>query len=292
MKQTRASYADFSEFHIGDSANSKTYPPGIVTYKARNYEVAGSPNCLSLKYVTRGEIVYETEGSRISVGRGDLAIVSSTQTITGKASQTQNTEGVSIFFPEQVAAGFCTQSDAFMHSLMCRAPALRGMISEKLNRIDALGKSAIAQTKAYEIVLELCPVVNNYLSDLYRVSNRFSSKKPKTGRDHASRMLAARKFMSQEHAFGMPVAEIAARFGFTRFQFSRLFRSAFGESPADYVNHQRMAAAFHRVTRDCQPLNVIAGELGYGDYPTFSKAFRRFHMIGPSRMRRDRFDCS
>jgi AraC family transcriptional regulator len=78
---------------------------------------------------------------------------------------------------------------------------------------------------------------------------------------------------------------LAARAGRTPFQIHRLFRSAFGETPKQYLLRIRLelAAAKLAVTRD-SVLDIALG-LGFGSHEVFTRAFRRHFGRTPARYR-------
>jgi AraC family transcriptional regulator len=78
-------------------------------------------------------------------------------------------------------------------------------------------------------------------------------------------------------------AGLAKRVGFSVQHFSRLFRSLTGETPADYILRRRLTEAARRLLVEPVAAVQIAREMGWPDYETFSRAFKRHFAVSPSR---------
>jgi AraC-like DNA-binding protein len=73
---------------------------------------------------------------------------------------------------------------------------------------------------------------------------------------------------------------------FSKFHFLRLFRQAYGETPARYLAHVRLERA--RILLETSQMSVteICLDVGYESLTSFSSAFRRFAGASPQRYRR------
>jgi AraC-like DNA-binding protein len=95
----------------------------------------------------------------------------------------------------------------------------------------------------------------------------------------------------QEHLHELGGVEtLAAKAGYTRSHFSRLFKAQTGLSPRDYVIAARINLAKELLRSTALTVTEIAARCGYGDVYTFSKQFKQRAAVSPStyRVRSDR----
>ncbi len=81
------------------------------------------------------------------------------------------------------------------------------------------------------------------------------------------------------------VAELAALCGMSESHFTRLFRSAFGTSPIDWLRRERINQAKRRLVETTDAIKEIAAQTGYGDHYFFSKDFKQFTGVPPREYR-------
>lgn len=82
------------------------------------------------------------------------------------------------------------------------------------------------------------------------------------------------------------VAELAKLCGMSESHFTRLFRSAFGTSPIDWLRRERINQAKRRLVETTDAIKEIAAQTGYGDHYFFSKDFKQFTGVPPREYRR------
>ena len=82
------------------------------------------------------------------------------------------------------------------------------------------------------------------------------------------------------------VSELAALSGMSESHFTRLFRSAFGTTPIDWLRRERISQAKRRLAESSDAIKEIAAQVGYGDHYFFSKDFKQFTGIPPREFRR------
>ena len=70
------------------------------------------------------------------------------------------------------------------------------------------------------------------------------------------------------------LSDLAARWGYTRSHFSRLFSTHFGVAPHRYILNARLALAKELLRDTDLPVNHLAALAGFGDAAQFSRVFR------------------
>lgn len=81
------------------------------------------------------------------------------------------------------------------------------------------------------------------------------------------------------------VSEMAHELALSPSQFTRRFRAFTGRTPGDFVIHERLARAESYLQETSYTIETIAERLGYRDVYFFSRQFRKFRGVSPSRFR-------
>lgn len=81
------------------------------------------------------------------------------------------------------------------------------------------------------------------------------------------------------------VATLANEANQSRSVFAQRFLLATGLSPLRYLTALRMRLAFLSLSREHQPVEVVASQLGYGSLAAFSRAFKRSVGLSPGAVR-------
>jgi AraC family transcriptional regulator len=81
---------------------------------------------------------------------------------------------------------------------------------------------------------------------------------------------------------------LAQQIGFSPYHFARLFRQALGESPHQFVLHQRIERAQHLLKKTDVPLAHIAVECGFASQSHLTQVFKRHLGLTPRAYRQDR----
>lgn len=82
------------------------------------------------------------------------------------------------------------------------------------------------------------------------------------------------------------VASLARIAGQSSTHFARIFKSAFGTSPIDWLRRERISQAKRRLTDTQDDIKEIAEQVGYADRFFFSKDFKRHTGMTPREFRR------
>jgi AraC family transcriptional regulator len=112
------------------------------------------------------------------------------------------------------------------------------------------------------------------------VADRPQPARPPSARD-ARRMIEAVRLIERRYAESLPLAELAAACGMTRYHFLRVFRQVIGVTPHQYVLRIRLRHAALGLRRGAVSIAALAFELGFGDLSTFNAAFKRSFGVSP-----------
>ncbi|HEY5583033.1 MAG TPA: AraC family transcriptional regulator [Ruminiclostridium sp.] len=78
---------------------------------------------------------------------------------------------------------------------------------------------------------------------------------------------------------------ISSTFNFTPDYITRCFKQRFGLTPSEYVSQLKMDFAKNMLTSTNKNIEYIANELGYTDLAVFSRMFKTFERVAPSKYR-------
>lgn len=81
------------------------------------------------------------------------------------------------------------------------------------------------------------------------------------------------------------VAELAGRTGYSVYHFTRLFSAVAGVYPKEYISGRILSEAARRIAETDESLARVARGLGFPDYETFSRAFKKRFGQTPSAVR-------
>lgn len=106
--------------------------------------------------------------------------------------------------------------------------------------------------------------------------------------EYIHRINTVQDYIEQNIGRNISIEELANVAGFSKYHFSRIFSCILNEPLAHYVNRIRMEKAlFLLAHRPDLNMTDIAYEMGFTDSAVFSRAFRNFYGVTPSKYRRD-----
>lgn len=113
----------------------------------------------------------------------------------------------------------------------------------------------------------------------------------RTGAHHLAvleRLRRVRQRMAADPALDPPLdlAAMAGAAHFSKFHFLRLFRQAYGETPARYLAQLRLERARQLLGSTDRSITDICMDVGFASLPSFSAAFRRHTGHSPRHYRR------
>ena len=118
-----------------------------------------------------------------------------------------------------------------------------------------------------------------YLSRLYE-----GYEKPHT--EQLMRIANAINYIDARYRNEISVPDLARLTHLSVNQFHRVFQTATGTTPIDYVNRRRIADAREYLTESDLPVTRIAFDLGFTDSNYFSRVFKKYTGTSPTDYRR------
>jgi len=141
------------------------------------------------------------------------------------------------------------------------------------------GRSMFLRAKGLELAcLTLELLADNALTPCLDTLGEFDTR----------RLFKARAFIEERFAEPLGLQRIAKAGGVNRSKLTRGFQMIFGVSVTAYVVDRRMRAARELLLTTDLPVQKIAGQVGYLNNASFSRAFVRHHGTAPNAMRKSR----
>ena len=152
-------------------------------------------------------------------------------------------------------------------------PAAR--VSVRFAELAAAGNDGFARDEACLVALA------TVLSETERIGG--TSPAADDERAHA-----AARFLEHHAASPLSLDAVAATVGLSAFHFLRVFRSAIGVTPHQYLMRIRLLRAVALLRDTALSVTDVAYEVGWGDLSTFNRTFRREIGCTPRELRRGR----
>ena len=99
------------------------------------------------------------------------------------------------------------------------------------------------------------------------------------------RLCRARDRLAAEYQAKLSLEQAAHEACLSPFHFHRLFTSAFGETPHEFVTHRRMDHAKRLLAAGDMSVTEVCGEVGYSSLGSFSQKFHVLAGCSPSEYR-------
>ena len=92
--------------------------------------------------------------------------------------------------------------------------------------------------------------------------------------------------LSAAHRKVLVTSLLAKKTGLSKPRFARHFYKTFGCSARVYIQSKRMSSALHFLTTSDMAIGEIADAIGYADFSSFTRAFKKYHGLIPFAVKR------
>lgn len=235
---------------------------------------------LELHWVRTGTLHLICNGEAITVGPGEMSIISPTLPHSGRAGE----EGVSyevLMFDAGDLQNRTVSAQKYLEPLtggMVRLPY-------KTDRPEALAPVAdivhMNRHRGEYHPLETVGCLYRLLGVLFRLSGPAASAPVQT--EKFDRVL---RYIHEHLSEPLSVAEISRRFHYEESYFCRKFKKETGVSATAYIRLKRLEYARRRLETTPDSVMRIAMESGFGDSAYFINRFKELYKISPAAYRR------
>lgn len=148
-----------------------------------------------------------------------------------------------------------------------------------IRAIQAASNSGLEGTLWYEEQLTfLLEYLLGQRNDIVRLISLLPPVKASTKAEVYKRLTMATDYVYTHYSRDISLGELAGVACISKFHFLRLFRQLFGTTPYRFIAKVRMEKARALLQYSVMPIYEIAGYVGFGTSPAFSRAF--YHALG------------
>lgn len=254
---------------------------------------------LSVKSISRGYEVYETQGARRTVDPGRYLILNHGQRYTCHIESDAPVEGFCVWFrpgfAEQVLGSLQNGPEKLLDDPEARAGAVifldhlyphDDLVSPVISRMHRAFNDGWSTREWLDEQFHL--LAEGMLRSQERVKkeiDQVAAVRRSTRLETYRRLHRAKDFLDSNLNTPLALGEVASVAWLSPHHFLRQFQQLFGETPRQYQTRRRMEAARDLLIRTDQPVTDICFSLGFESLGSFSWLFRRLHGSPPSRYR-------
>jgi AraC-like DNA-binding protein/quercetin dioxygenase-like cupin family protein len=241
---------------------------------------------LQFLYFTEGKALIQCGDNKFIVKKNNFIVVNSNELHSGK-----NLGYSTSFYCIKIDLDFLLSNRADLCEVSYITPLIQNQIvfknlilnDDKLKTIaddivaeysGAKGGFELAiKAKCYELIVIL---FRNYASLI--LPEKIKSKKY-----YHDRLKNIIDFIDKNHSKKISVYDLALQACLSKHHFCRVFKEVVGRSPIDYVNYLRIREA--AILLNEKKLNIweIANSVGFEDANYFSRTFKKYEKIAPSK---------
>jgi AraC-like DNA-binding protein len=290
------------QFRFNPPFGELPYCSALLNGIAQRYQVQQYRTTLSLKSVARGAALYATRQGRHLVTQDSFLILNKGQDYSLEFQGPSTTETFAIFFEsgfvEHVADSLATPAQDQLDEIAPRSPTTgwyerlypkSGRVSSILQSLRrGVQASAACGPWLEDQFYHLADALVELRDDIRAEVGRFPGQRPATRAELYRRLHRGRDFLSASYTEPVSVAMAANAAHLSPYHFHRMFKSAFRQTPMQFLRECRLAAARRLLTATDQPVTSICFAVGFESLGSFSWLFRRRFGLSPRQFRAHR----
>ena len=117
--------------------------------------------------------------------------------------------------------------------------------------------------------------VFSFVETAGELASRIDAASPSTRLELLRRVSRVRDLLESRVETGVSLTELSREACLSEFHLLRVFKQAFGTTPARYLERRRMERARHLLLASDLPIADVAASCGYSNLSAFGRAFRR-----------------
>jgi AraC-like DNA-binding protein len=230
-------------------------------------------HCHSVSYVRKGSFGCRTRGRSFELVAGSILVGFPGDEYSCSHDHVCGDECLSFFLSPELVEAIGDRSEVWRVGAAPPLPEL--MVLGELAQAAADGRSDIGLDEVGQLFARRFVEV---------VSGRSREPAPAKARDCRRAVETALWIDANSHQ-EIDLERAAGQAGISPFHFLRLFASALGVTPHQYLVRSRLRDAARLLADDDRPVTDIAYDVGFGDLSNFVRTFHRAAGVSPRRFR-------
>jgi AraC-like DNA-binding protein len=268
----------------------------IIYSALTNYEGRLQSDSLSLKYTISGFEKYYIKNNQYKVESGKFIITPPDLTIDARFSNPTPVESLCIQLSNDlINAAF--NDLIFSNDLNENARVINLVHDlnvyqsiEANTTVQSTVNSIVQHFNSPEIIAEKLQLLAQEICNIQLQLNtklvRIERIKKSTKSEIFHRIEKAKNFIELNFKDEINLDLIAENSALTKFDLIRYFKQIYQQTPYQYLMHLRLLRAKELIFENKYALETIALKLNFADLPSFSKAFKNYFGISPSKIAR------
>lgn len=262
-------------------------------------EVPHHHDCYQIVYVTKGRMVHGLPGRQVTLEPGDAFIVPPGYVHGTQASPGYENEYYSLSFRQGLfTPGFVT-SPAYKFLSVLRLSSMQDKPADVRLRVHLAERDQKHMLRLFTCLLEEFEenwdledtMAGSLIAAMLRILARtyFGGQRQDSMEKARDAVRACIRYIDFNYMLDLNVDDLAHRFALSRSSFAALFSEMAGIPVKQYVNMRRIEQAQNLCAVESLPLREIATLVGYDDFSTFYRNFKKITGISPAEYRNRNF---
>jgi AraC-like DNA-binding protein len=246
-------------------------------------------DCLELGYCHQGAGIFIVEDKVLPFGPGDVSVINDREMHRARSSAAAVSSWSFVLLdPARLLAAAVEERDAVRISDLggpgFRNILKRGRHPEAAGLVRGIVEEIRAERPAHRAVVK--GLVLALMGILHRIAGEIAGEGEPRPADAAERVAPALNHLTRKYGQAVTVPELARMCFTSESNFRRLFKSAVGRSPREYLNYLRVQMATALLESTALPVLEISGRVGYATLSSFNRQFRKIAGCSPREWRR------
>ncbi len=293
-KQAEDNFANRKDY-AGRTLPTDGWPTVLLNVKSESIFRDNIRGPLSIFTNLSGSSVVACNGKRSNVHQGFFFVTNHDQRYSLEIEAGQEVETFNIHFGEywiDQALATLRSEKKLIDDQYFIAPGSRHEFYNRLQPVSAEFSALVHQLKLCsdslqeeELLYEILVLLLRSDQRIRGAEQRLPSLKISTREEVTKRLMQSTDYIYSFFDRDLTLDELAQASCMSKFHFLRLFKTAFGKTPHQFVNDVKIEQAKARLKQNKAEIIDISRQLGFKDASTFSRAFKKTVGVWPREYR-------
>ena len=234
-----------------------------------------------IHFICGGKGLYRADGKTYELGSGDFFVIFPDTEVYYQANPDNPWDYLWIGFQGVKASTYLKQAGI-------DSEHLTGRFHDSSFILTCIQQMILARSLTYHNELKRQAALLQILATLIEIHHETLSDDEQNDYPYRIYLQQAIDYMNKHIKENIKISEIASHIGINRSYLSGIFKSTLEISPQEYLVTLRMNRAADLLKTTNEKISVIAADVGYSDPMTFTKMFKRYKKMSPSKWRQKR----